>query len=63
MTPQQWLFGKLTTILASNNPGASADEVAQLAGELAGLWATLILPNLTADLTTGAIVFNVPADS
>lgn len=61
MTPQQWLVGQLTTILQTNNPGASSDEVSQLAMELAGLWANLILPNLQVNLTTGAITFNVPS--
>lgn len=63
MTPQQWLMAQLTTILANNNPGASADEVAQLAGELSGLWANLILPNLQVDLSTGQINFVVPGGS
>lgn len=61
MTPQQWLVGQLTTILQSNNPGASSDEVSQLALELSGLWANLILPNLQINLSTGAITFNVPS--
>lgn len=60
MTVQQWLVSQLAPILQSNNPGASSDEVLQLATELAGLWANLILPNLSANLTTGAIVFTVP---
>lgn len=61
MTPQQWLVGQLTTILQSNNPGASSDEVSQLAMELSGLWANLILPNLQVNLSTGTITFNVPS--
>lgn len=63
MTPQQWLMSQLVTILQANNPGASSDEVAQLAAELSGLWANLILPNLSVNLTTGAITFNVPSGS
>lgn len=61
MTPQQWLVSQLSTILQANNPGASSDEVLQLATELAGLWANLILPNLQVNLTTGAVIFNVPS--
>lgn len=60
MTPQQWLYGQLVTILTANNPGASPGEVAKLAGELSGLWAQLILPNLSVDLTTGTVSFVVP---
>lgn len=61
MTPQQWLIGQLSTILQTNNPGATPDEVTQLATELSGLWANLILPNLQVNLTTGVISFIVPS--
>ena len=61
MTPEQWLISQLTSILQANNPGASSDEISQLATELAELWINLILPNLQVDLTTGAITFNVPS--
>ena len=61
MTPQQYLYSQLFTILQNNNPGADAGEIAQLAMELSGLWANLILPNLSVNLTTGAITFNVPS--
>lgn len=60
MTPQQYLQAQLTTILTTNNPQASPASVTLLATELAGLWANLILPNLSVNLTTGVVVFNVP---
>lgn len=61
MTPQQYLVSQLSPILQGNNPGADSSEVAQLAMELAGLWANLILPNLSVNLTTGVVTFNVPS--
>ena len=61
MNPQQWLYAKLVVILTTNNPNADPAGINLLATELSGLWATLVLPNLSANLTTGAIVFNVPS--
>lgn len=63
MTPQQYIYGQLVTILTQNNPQASATNVDLLATELSGLWANLILPNLSVNLTTGTITFNVPIGS
>lgn len=60
MTPQQYLYGQLVTILTTNNPGADSANISLLAGELAGLWANLILPNLQVDLGTGKVNFIVP---
>lgn len=57
---QTYLYNQLVTILTNNNPGASAASVQQLATELSGLWATLILPNLQVDLSTGKVTFIVP---
>lgn len=61
MTPQQWLQAQLVTILTANNPQATSAGVALLANELSGLWANLILPNLSVNLTTGAVNFVVPS--
>lgn len=60
MTPQQFLFTQLVTILTQNNPQASNDSINLLATELSGLWVNLILPNLSVNLITGTIIFNVP---
>lgn len=61
MTPQQWLYSQLVTILATNNPQADPSGVALLAQELSGLWGNLILPNLQVDLTTGKVTFVIPS--
>lgn len=61
MTPQQWLYGQLVTVLTANNPTASVASIQLLATELSGLWANLILPNLKVDLATGNVNFVVPA--
>lgn len=61
MTPQQYLQSQLVTILTVNNPQASPASVTLLSNELAGLWANLILPNLSVNLTTGAVTFIVPS--
>ena len=63
MTPQQWLQAKLTLILTTNNPQADPASVSLLATELSNLWSTLILPNLTVNLSTGSVTFNVPSGS
>lgn len=60
MTPQQYLVSQLTPVLTANNPGASAAGVQTLATELAGFYLTMILPNLSVNLTTGAVSFVVP---
>lgn len=60
MTPQQWLYTQLVTILTTNNPNAAAASIDLLATELSLLWASLILPNLSVNLTTGAVTFLVP---
>lgn len=60
MTPQQWLVAQLTPVIQTNNPGASSDECAAFAGQLAGFYITYILPNIKTDLTTGLISFIVP---
>lgn len=64
MSPQQlWIYNQLVTILTTNNPNASIASIQLLATELSGLWANLILPNLTVNLTTGAVSFVVPSGS
>lgn len=60
MTPQQWLQAQLTTVLTTNNPNADPASVTLLATELSLLWANLILPNLSVNLSTGAVTFVVP---
>lgn len=60
MTPTQWLVSQLVPVIQSNNPGASSDEVTAYATQLATLYLTYILPNLSVNLTTGAISFVVP---
>lgn len=60
MTPQQWLQAQLVVILTTNNPNASTASIQLLATELSTLWTGLILPNLTVNLTTGAVSFTVP---
>lgn len=60
MTPQQYLYSQLVTILTTNNPNADPAGVSLLANELAGLWANLILPNLSVNLSTGVVTFVVP---
>lgn len=62
MNPTQtYIFNKLVTILTTNNPQADPNSIILLATELSSLWANLILPNLTADTTTGVITFNIPS--
>lgn len=61
MTPQQWLQAQLVTILTTNNPSADPAGITLLATELSGLWANLILPNLSVNLSTGAVSFVIPS--
>lgn len=61
MTPQDYIAGQLEPVLQSNNPGASADEVALLANELAAYQLNIIIPNLLVDFSTGKISFVVPS--
>lgn len=61
MTPQQWLYAQLVTILTTNNPAADPASIDLLATELSGLWASLILPNLRVDLLTGLVTFVIPS--
>lgn len=63
MTAQQYITGQLVTILTQNNPQATSASINVLATELSGLWANIILPNLSVNLTTGTITFNVPSGS
>lgn len=60
MTPSQYLVSVLTPIVTSNNPGASADEVTAYVNQLVGFYIVEILPNLSVNLTTGAVSFIVP---
>ena len=62
MTPEQWLVQQLIPVIQQNNPGASSDDVQSYATSLAGLYFVYILPNLSADLNTGAITFTIPSD-
>jgi hypothetical protein len=63
MTPAQYLQVQLQALLAAQNPNADPASVAQLSTDLADLWANLILPNLSVNLTTGAVTFIVPGGS
>lgn len=61
MTPSQYLISTLTPVVQANNPGASSDEVTAYVGGLTTFYLTYILPNLSVNLTTGAITFIVPS--
>lgn len=63
MTPTQWLISQISPVIQANNTGASSDEVTAYATSLVGLYLTFILPNLSVDLTTGAVNFVVPSGS
>lgn len=63
MTPQQWLITQLTPIVQTNNPGASSDQVTAYVTSLATFYLAYILPNLSVNLTTGAVIFVVPSGS
>lgn len=60
MTPAQYLVTTLTPVVQNNNPGASSDEISAYVNQLVGFYINYILPNLSVNLTTGAVTFVVP---
>lgn len=61
MTPEQYIIAQMISLISAQNPGASSDEVSQFATDFAAFYINLILPNLSVNLTTGAITFVVPS--
>lgn len=62
-TPAAYLLATLTPVVQANNPSASAASVTAYVTQLTTFYLTYILPNLSVNLTTGAVVFVVPAGS
>lgn len=61
MTPEQYLINQLVPIITANNPQASTAAVTAYCTQLAYFYTQFILPNITADTSTGVITFNIPA--
>ena len=61
MTPEQYLVSQLTVLISANNPQATSEEISAYCTQLASFYTQLILPNLSVNLTTGAVNFIVPS--
>jgi hypothetical protein len=61
MTAQQYIAAQFYNLLMTNNPGLDPQMTQTYAATIAALYTNLILPNLSVNLTTGAITFVVPS--
>ena len=60
MTPQQYVASQIYNLLMGNNPGLDPTNTLTYASGIAEMYISFILPNLTVNLTTGAVTFVVP---